>query len=344
MTQHLARAAALAAVVLLLGACAGRCVRCVPSAPKEAKDSKDANYYNWTYRETMLDPFWWTTLVDVPTARKNFGTGGGATVAIVGTGVLNGHEDLPKIVPGKATCGSKPDDANDTTNGHGTQLAGITLGRDPGHATRGMAPDTALIPIKVDCGVVSAEALTNGVDAAIASKPDVILIAIGGYPSGPPDFEAFMLKRVNDNPGILFVVASVWDGTHEYAFPAWTQTANALVVASMTLDAEKTDRKKVSKREIPYGARRGNIWAPGRSIETADIELEPGSPTTHSQFSMHGTSPAAAIVAGCAALIKGKTGTGGAALKSALLSGVDTAPDLAPAGRLNCGKAAVPPR
>ena len=342
MTHYRVRVVALAAVVLLLGACAP-CVRCVASAPKYPKE---AEYRNWSYRETVLDPFWWTTLIDVPTARKNFGRGAGATVAIVGTGVLNGHEDLPKIVPGKATCGSKPDDTNDATNGHGTQLAGIVLGRDDkdARATRGVAPEATLIPIKVDCGVVSAQALTNGVDAAIASKPDVILIAIGGYPEGPPDVSSFMLSRVKDNPDILFVVASVWDGTPEYAFPAWTQTANALLVAAMTLDAEKDNRKRVSTREIPYGARRGNIWAPGRSVETADIE--PPGATVHNQYLMHGTSPAAAIVAGCAALVKSKTGTSGAALKSALLSGIESPPppDRAPAGRLNCGKAAVPPR
>jgi subtilisin family serine protease len=339
MTQHLARAAALAAVVLLLGACAGRCVRCVPSAPKEVKYP-----INWSYRETALDAFWWAKVIDLDGARAKGARGAGTSVAIVGTGVLRPHEDLPNIGTGEATCGKPPSDL-DTTNGHGTQLAGIVLGRDDKDArsTRGVAPEATLIPVKVDCGVVTAEALTKGVDAAIARKPDVILIAIGGYPEGPPDVSSFMLSRVKDNPGILFVVASVWDNTPEYAFPAWTQTANALVVASMTLDADKADRTRVSTREIPYGARRGEIWAPGRSVETADIE--PPGATVHNQYLMHGTSPAAAIVAGCAALVKSKTGTGGSALKSALLSGAAANPDLGspPNGRLNCGKV-VPSR
>jgi hypothetical protein len=324
MTQHRLQLVALAAAILLLGAC--------------AKPSRVQPYGNWNYVKTLLDPFWWTDVIKLQEARIKAGTGTGASVAIVGTGVLSGHEDLATIGPGEATCGT-PADTNDR-NGHGTQLAGIAVGLDPGHATRGVAPGAALIPIKVDCGVVSAEALTKGVDAAIARKPDVILIAIGGYPSGPLDVSAFMSSRVTANPGILFVVASVWDGTH-YAFPAWTQTDNALTVAAMTFDADEKDSTRVNKdKEIPYSERRGQIWAPGRSIATADIDTEPGF-TTHSQFLMNGTSPAAATVAGCAALVKSKTGNTGAALKRALVSGAESKPDLGPApnGRLNCARA-----
>ena len=57
-----------------------------------------------------------------------------------------------------------------TQNGHGTQLAGIAAGKDPGRATRGVAPAARLIPIKVSCGLVTADALTKGVDRAIAEK------------------------------------------------------------------------------------------------------------------------------------------------------------------------------
>jgi subtilisin family serine protease len=242
-------------------------------------------------------------------------------------------------VPGEATCGKTPADTDDK-NGHGTQLAGIAVGRDPGHATRGVAPDAVLVPIKIDCGLVSAESLTKGIDAAIKRKPDVILLAIGGYPAGPPDVATFMQSRVSANPGILFVVASVWDGIH-YVFPKWTRADNALVVAAMTLDAQMGARDKVDRtKEIPYSARRGDIWAPGRNVATADIELPPGS-TMHSQYFMHGTSPAAGIVAGCAALVKGKTGASGAALRNALVSKADPKPDLGATsnGRVNCNQA-----
>ena len=324
MNQHRLRIVALAGAVLLLAACATP-----PKAP---------HYGYWSYVRTPIGPFWWAELIDINGARAKAGTGAGTTVAIVGTGVLKRHEDLLTVVPGEATCGNTPADTDDR-NGHGTQLTGIVAGIDPGAATRGVAPHAAVIPIKVDCGAVSAEALTKGVDAAIARKPDIILIAIGGYPSA--DVSSFMLSRVTGNSGILFVVASVWDGTH-YAFPTWTQTDNALLVASMTLDAEKGDPTRIDRtKEIPYSARRGDIWAPGRNIGTADIELEAGSTTKHSQYLMHGTSPAAAAVAGCAALVKTKIGARGADLKRALLAGAEPKPDLGPGpnGRLNCARA-----
>jgi subtilisin family serine protease len=325
---------AMVAALLLLAACA---------AP-----TRGYRYGTWSYVRTILQPFWWYEIVDVAGARAKAGTGAGASVAIVDTGVLKSHEDLALISPGEATCG-KPTDTDDV-NGHGTQLAGIAVGQDPGHATRGVAPGASLIPIKIDCGAVSADALTKGIDAAIARKPDVILLALGGYPATAPDVPTFMLSRVTNNPRILFVVASVWDGSTQYPFPAWTQVDNALVVAAMTLDADKTDdRKADKKKEIPYSARHGHIWAPGRNVGTADILEEekpapkpaPGPSKYHAQFLMPGTSPAAAMVAGCAALVKSKTGYAGAALRRALVSGAEPQVGLGDTDnrRLNCAKA-----
>lgn len=327
MIQYPRRVMAFAAVLLLAGCAAPA------SAPR---------YGYWSYVHTPLPAFWWHARVDVPGAQAKAGTGAGASVAIIGTGVRKGHEELPTVVPGHSVC--TPPDTQDE-NGHGTQLAGIVAGRDS-TVTRGVAPRVAVIPIKVDCGVVSARGLIQGVDEAIKRTPDIILIAIGGYPAseaGTPDVFSELLHRVTKNAQILFVVASAWDGTY-YAFPPWTTADNALLVAAMTLDADPRDRTRVrTDKEIPYSARRGAIWAPGRAVETASIETDPGS-QKYSQFLMHGTSPAAAIVAGCAALVKSKTRVGGVALKQALLRAAEPKPDLGSTpdnGRLNCA-AAIP--
>lgn len=299
--------------------------------PACATPKREAPAETWSYVTTRLPPFWWYDRVDVAGARAKGRAGTGSSVAVVDTGVLAPHEDLGNVAPGVATCGSNSADTMDR-KGHGTELAGIVLGRDRGRATRGVAPAAAVIPIKIDCGVVSAGPLTQGVDRAIERKAEIILLALGGYPPGPPDVDAFLTDRVRKNPDILFVVASTWDGSAQYPFPPWTRLDNAIVVAAMTLDDQQN--------EVPYGAKRGDLWAPGRDVETASIEPSAGA-NPHDPFLMQGTSAASAIVAGCAALVKETTGHVGARLKTILIATAEVKPGLGSTnnGRLNCSKA-----
>jgi subtilisin family serine protease len=304
----------LLVLALLLPACAPR-ERRPPAA--------------WSFVGTPVAAGWWYDLVDVRTARGKGTTGAGVTLATVDTGVLPGHEDLPPA-RGVATCGRDPSDFTDT-RGHGTQMAGIALGRDPGNATRGVAPGAGLVAIKVDCGLVTPGAFARGLDRAIEAGPDVVLLALGGY---PPDAARLLEDRVARNRQILFVVASVWDGV-AHPLPAWTRRDNAVVVAAMTLED--------GKREIPFDARTGDIAAPGRDVETADVAPHPDKPGLRRSYSMQGTSAAAAIVAGCAALVKEGVGKraarpDGAALKRALLDASVAQPGLR-TGRLHCGRA-----
>lgn len=311
--------AAVLAPALLLGAC--------------APPVKERRPVDWSYVRTKVPAFWWygDKMIDVPAARAKGATGAGRIVAIVDTGVLSGHEDLPPATPGLATCGTNSADTSDR-RGHGTQLAGIVVGKDKGAATQGVAPAAALVPIKVDCGVVTADSLTRGVDAAIARNAEIVLLALGAYPPAPPDVDAFMSERADRNPGILFVVASIWDGSAAFPFPSWTRRGNVVVVAAMTLAD--------GKGEVPYSARAGDLWAPGRDVETASIDLLTTT-RVHDKFFMQGTSAASAIVAGCAALVKQKTGHAGARLKDALIAAAEPKPELKPGSnrRLNCGKA-----
>jgi subtilisin family serine protease len=291
-------------------------------------DTGTATVNPWSYVGSSLPDFWWYDVVDVKGARAKKITGAGRTVAIVDTGVLVGHPALPPV-KGVATCGANSADIGDRT-GHGTELAGIALGQDPEGkvSTRGVAPAATFVAIKIDCGLVTADSLTRGIDAAIQTTPDVILLAVGGYPAGSPDVPSFLQKRVGDHPEILFVVASVWDG-QTYVLPAWTRRPNVIVVAAMTLADDL-------KREVPFSRKLGDVWAPGRDVQTASID--PGYPP----YYMQGTSAASAIVAGCAALVKQqRPDFQGAQLKSALTAAAEPKPDLGPSGtgRVNCNRA-----
>jgi subtilisin family serine protease len=318
------------ALSLLLPACAA------PTARSTAG--------SWSYVNTRLEPFWWHKTVDVAGAQAK-AKGAGVTIAIVDTGVLPAHQDIATILPGVATCGVDPLDTRDK-NGHGTQLAGIALGKNPGPdfaanlpvVTRGVAPAARLLPIKIDCGLVTPDSLVNGIKAATGKGANIVLISLGGYPANTPDVHTRLgeLFSHDENKGILFVVASVWDGS-TYPFPAWERFGNVIIVAAMTL---------ADGSEVPFNDKRGAIWAPGRDIDTADIFFTsptlPGLPAINEPFSMQGTSAASAIVAGCAALVKEKQQDfDGARLKKVLTDSAETKPDLPTSKRLNCN-AAVP--
>lgn len=248
------------------------------------------------YAGKARKPRWAYDEVGTPNAHAHNITGRDTTIVILDTGVLLPHEDLgANVKAGELQCANAPN-AEDR-NGHGTQLAGIVAGRDEssGHATKGAAPGATVIPIKIDCGVVTTEWLSDGLSSAIAHKPDIILLALGGYPPGGlADLEA----RVNDvaNKDILFVIASIWDRASLDALVSLATAPNVIVVAATTVDG--TDEVEYRKD------RSGHVWAPGRDVETAGIEPDAPLSTTHKSYLMQGTSPAAAMVAGCAALIR----------------------------------------
>lgn len=266
----------------------------------------------WSYFETSPKPFWWYDTVQVEALHKvaqKFGEK--RTVAILDSGFLKGHEDVDNVDPsGLNLCSPDFKDPNDI-NGHGTALAGITLGRDKGSglATGGLAPKANLLTVKVVCGVSNVDRVIRGVEfAALPGKRvDVILLALGPWPSeviNGQNVHQLLGELVPKHPEILFVVASIWDGKtlyslpngDTYKFPPWTwQKKNVLLVAGMRLDGDK---------EVEFSDKSGEIWAPARDVETASIEDAKGVAGKHAPFLMQGTSAAAAIVAGCAAAVK----------------------------------------
>jgi hypothetical protein len=316
----------------------------------------------WSYFRTAPDPFWWSDTVEMGKLHKmakKFGNG--RTVAVLDSGFAANQPDVmpPTRVhsAGVETCSPSPNKNIDDINGHGTAMAVIALGdekqdfivppKNVGPATGGIATKATLLPIKVVCGVSTADSVTRGVDAAIAVKPpvDVILLALGGWPSDLTSdakhetVDAHLSDVVKNNRGILFVVASVWDGT-SYLFPAWTAEENVLVVAAMTLQPPTMPGIPA---EQYYSDKRGDIWAPGRDVQTAFIDSQdPKISGKYGDYLMQGTSAAAAIVAGCAAAVKLDTDTMAKTLKDRLVNKAQT--NTLPGGepRLNCLAAVGP--
>lgn len=177
-------------------------------------------------------------------------------------------------------------------------------------------------------------------DIAVKAKVDVILLALGGWPSdlnsNHKTIDVHLLDVVKAHRDILFVVASAWDGT-TYKFPDWTAQENVIVVAAMTL------KPATPPAEDYYSDKGGDIWAPGRDVETAFIDYgDPKYSGTYGEYLMQGTSAAAAIVAGCAAAVKLDTDTTAWPLKDRLVKKAQT--NTLPKGepRLDCLGAATP--
>jgi subtilisin family serine protease len=313
------RLAACVGLVLALVGCAS------PPVRREA--------YPWSFITTKLKPNWWYFWVGLDAVHQD---GAGSRVAIVDTGILKNHEDFnwATIEAGANLCTGAADGQTDK-NGHGTALAGIVVGKKDGSATTGVAPAATLIPYKVICGTARTDIIVKGVQRALSAtpKPDVLLLALGPWP-GDTDASGNSLDDllgaiVLTQPETLFVVASVWDPKY-IKRPEWTtKNRNVILVAAMTLDTAGT-------KEVPYSDKRGDIWAPGMNVGTASIWPEGAS--THEKFLMQGTSAAAAIVAGCAALIKQVTGLTGERLQREVLAASE--PSGLPDGnsRLKCSK------
>jgi len=310
MNRHASRVSLGLLLVLsgFLSACAGPQTAGGPSAHAQVRAL--------SYLGNSSDlPFWWSDTVQVGKLHDKGKFGDRRKVAILDSGfrvaskaVEPGRIDKSGVELCSGNNGHEPKDFDDI-NGHGTALAGIAVGQDKGsnQATDGVASKATLLPIKIVCGVSNADRVIQGVDIAIANKADVILLALGPWPSDVDASKRNVHQRLLDKvrepaaQQILFVVASVWDDT-TYKRPDWTKEGNVLLAAAMTLDGAT---------EVEDGKKTGDIWAPGRNVGTASNEEDPPKSGTYPQFSMQGTSASAAIVAGCAAALKneGEKGT-----------------------------------
>jgi serine protease len=120
-------------------------------------------------------------------------TGAGTVIAVVDTGIDLTHEDLrAKLVPGATfigcspSCGNGdwkgPDGVGQGADNHGTHVAGIAAAvTGNGVGMAGVAPDAALMPVKVlEDGSGAYEDIAAGVRWAADNGADVVNLSLGG--------------------------------------------------------------------------------------------------------------------------------------------------------------------
>mgnify|MGYP002620074951 CR=1 FL=1 len=212
-------------------------------------------------------------------------TGKGVTVAILDSGVMANHEDLPNVTRievfyKNASLGL------DDAKGHGTHVAGIigaAMGNGKGGA--GIAPGVKLLSLRItnDAGSSTDAKLICGLQAAVKAGAQIVNISLGG-----PAYSAVFQKAINEatEAGVTVVAAMGNDGTNCLNYPAGYD--NVIGVVSV-------DRTNNRASGSSYGTW-GDVAAPG-AVTWSTIN-------DGSYWHKSGTSMASPVVAGVAALYK----------------------------------------
>lgn len=250
-----------------------------------------------TPNDTYYFSQWYLSKIRMPEVWDRFTEQKSTVVAVIDTGVDYTHPDLQgKVLPGINLVNGDNDPMDD--NGHGTHVAGIIAAvTDNGIGIAGITTNAKILPIKAGDkdGNFTVSAVVEAILYAISQNVDVINLSLGGYSSSN-----LPLMSITDaimqayQKGIVVVAAAGNDATDEWTFPA-------AIPSVIAVSATATDDNR---------AKFGNfgsyidIAAPGTNIlstiiTNADYDNVKDGYTTES-----GTSVAAPIVSGIAALLK----------------------------------------
>jgi type VII secretion-associated serine protease mycosin len=246
-----------------------------PAAPAHADQVRDAQ--------------WHLEFLDLAAAHQ-ITRGAGVTVAVIDSGVDATHPDLrDNLLPGVDLVDPENPDAW-TPEPHGTLVAGVLAGHghgpDRGDGVVGLAPDARVFPVRVSTGEEDQPTggqLADGIRAAVAAGADVINISLSSDES-EPDQRAIEAARRAD----VVVVAAAGNrpDVEGVTFPAALPTVVA--VGGVDRDGELAGFS-VTGPEIA-------LTAPGDGI----VSTGPGG----EYLVADGTSLAAPVVAGAAALVR----------------------------------------
>jgi len=261
-------------------------------------------------------------------------TGKGVNVAIVDTGI----SPVPALMDGDKVVAAVdlsaeaaiPQATFVDTYGHGTHMAGIIAGRDPGadpaesaehpETFLGVAPDAGIVSVKVgdNSGSADISQVIAGIDWVVdhADQLDIGVLNLS-YSSGSSlpyttDPLTFALERAW-RAGIVVVVAAGNDGrdSHVLASPA----IDPYVIAVSAVEASNSGRSGRLTFTVPEwmssgdGIRNPDVSAPGAHIDSLRAPLSrvdaehPEGYVSETLFRGSGSSQAAAVVAGAAALL-----------------------------------------
>ncbi|MEU7902788.1 S8 family serine peptidase [Actinoplanes sp. NPDC049118] len=241
-----------------------------PAAPARAEGIRDQQWY--------LGP------LKVGEAQR-ITKGDGVIVALLDTGVDATHPDLRgAVLPGRQVVQNKPAGNLDSV-GHGTGMAGVIAGRghDGDRGVLGIAPRAKIMPIRP---INDTYFVAQGIRYAVANGAKVINMAFATRDS--ESLRAAVREAAAADVVLIGTPGNDGDTDNELEYPG--AYPEVLTVGAV-------DRKNKIAKFSNHG-RQVDLVAPGVEI--------PGPAPDNKYVLGNGTSGAAAIVAGSAALIRAR--------------------------------------
>ena len=212
-------------------------------------------------------------------------TGKGVTVAVIDSGVAE-HRDLSGVVSGSDFLKPGGDGRTDVT-GHGTSMAGLIAAKgNSSQRALGIAPDAKIIPIRVLGKGKTIISLGPAIRYAISHQAKVINLSLGG--GIEPDDIQGVQEAVDAD---IVVIASAGNKPDDVGVTAPAFLDNVVAVSAVDRNGKKA--------AISVSGDAVDVAAPGEDITSTNRD-------NGYNVGGKGTSQAAAIVSGAAALIRSK--------------------------------------
>jgi serine protease len=260
------------------------------AGPAHAGPSPDADP-NPLVGDSVREQQWHLKTLDVPGAWV-YADGAGITVAVIDSGVDATHPDLQgQVLPGLDLVDPKGDGDTDLV-GHGTTVAALIAGRgDDNAGVIGIAPKAKILPVRVlneENRYNDAIIVAKGVRWAVDHGARVINLSLGGNGSSPALAAALDYAFAKD----VVVVACTGNvsasSTDDVWYPA--REPGVIAVAGMERDGDLLWSGSITGKETV-------VTAPATDL----VGARPGG-----YWKVQGTSFAAPMVAGTAALIRSR--------------------------------------
>ena len=269
---------------------------------------------------TPNDPYFsyqWHHSLMKNTSAWDLGRGTGVTVALLDSGVAyrtaSGFTQAPDLAGSSIRSGwdfVNSDPYPDDDAGHGTHMAGcIAQTTNNFRGVAGVAFDATIFAVKVmdEAGSVSLADEVDGIYYAVNNGADVISISFGGEGESASE-EAAVNYAVNN--GVVVICSAGNTGTSTLEYPA--SYPSCISISAIRYDKTRAGYSNYGT-EIDLCAPGGDITVDQNFDYYGDGILQQthdgSNLSSFYYYFMEGTSPAAALVSGVAALVIGKSTT-----------------------------------